>query len=113
MEGHVNCGDVQGAVLAGGIFSVYSAAADREQASIVFRTAKEMFAQSDELRAAGTAYKFSIVSNDFPQNVYRVLSADAYTKHGLNASRILFDELHAQPNRELWDVLASSTGAHL
>lgn len=28
VEGHVNCGDVQGAVLAGGIFSVYSAAAE-------------------------------------------------------------------------------------
>lgn len=90
---------------------VYSAAADREQASIVFRTAKEMFAQSDELRAAGTAYKFSIVSNDFPQNVYRVLSADAYTKHGLNAHGIIVDELHAQPNRDLWDVLTTSTGA--
>jgi phage terminase large subunit-like protein len=40
-----------------------------------------------------------------------VLSADAYTKHGLNAHGIVFDELHAQPNRELWDVLNTSTGA--
>jgi phage terminase large subunit-like protein len=40
-----------------------------------------------------------------------VLSADAPTKHGLNAHGILFDELHAQPNRELFDVLWTSTGA--
>jgi phage terminase large subunit-like protein len=40
-----------------------------------------------------------------------VLSADAYTKHGLNASAIIFDELHAQPNRELWDVMTTSTGS--
>ena len=38
---------------------------------------------------------------------YRVLSADVPTKHGLNAHGILFDELHAQPNRELWDVLTT------
>ena len=42
---------------------------------------------------------------------YQVLSADAYTKHGLNAHGIIFDELHAQPNRDLWDVLVTSTGA--
>jgi phage terminase large subunit-like protein len=40
---------------------------------------------------------------------YRVLSAEAYTKHGLNPSGIIFDELHAQPNRELWDVLTEGT----
>ena len=38
-------------------------------------------------------------------------SAEAYTKHGFNASRVIYDELHAAPTRELWDVLASSTGA--
>ena len=40
-----------------------------------------------------------------------MLSADAFTKHGLNAHGIVFDELHAQPNRELWDVLATAMGA--
>jgi len=90
---------------------VYSAAADREQASLVFNTAKEMFEQAPELQEHGQAFKRIIVSNGFPQGVYRVLSADAYTKHGLNASCIVFDELHAQPSRELWDVLTTSTGA--
>ena len=38
----------------------------------------------------------------------KVLSADARTKHGFNAHAVLFDELHTQPNRDLWDVLNSS-----
>ena len=44
---------------------------------------------------------------------YKVLSADAPTKHGLNASGIIFDELHAQPNRELFDVMDTSIGLSL
>lgn len=39
------------------------------------------------------------------------MSADAPTKHGLNSSGIIFDELHAQPNRELFDVMDTSIGA--
>jgi phage terminase large subunit-like protein len=35
----------------------------------------------------------------------KVLSAEAYTKHGLNPTVVIFDELHAQPNRDLWDVM--------
>ena len=89
---------------------VYSAAADRDQASIVFDTAKTMAEASPQLIRRCKPFKRSIVvpeSNSF----YRVLSADAYTKHGLNAHGIVFDELHAQPNRELYDVLNTSTGA--
>jgi phage terminase large subunit-like protein len=40
---------------------------------------------------------------------YRVLSSDVKTKHGINPSCILFDELHAQPNDNLWRVLTSGT----
>jgi phage terminase large subunit-like protein len=39
-----------------------------------------------------------------------VLSAEAFTKHGLNVSACIFDELHAQPNRELWDVMTFGAG---
>jgi phage terminase large subunit-like protein len=42
---------------------------------------------------------------------YQVLSAEAYSKHGINAHGILFDELHTQPDRELWDVLTTSQGS--
>jgi phage terminase large subunit-like protein len=89
---------------------IYSAAADRDQASIVFEEAKRMVDASPELQRRSNVYKRSIVVRETLSS-YKVLSADAPTKHGLNAHGIIFDELHAQPNRELWDVLTTSTGA--
>jgi len=44
-------------------------------------------------------------------SVYRVLSAEAYTKEGLNPHLSIFDEVHAQPNRDLWDVMALAQGS--
>ena len=89
---------------------VYSAAAEREQASIVFDIAAQMVQSEPILRDSSKTFRKSIAVEK-TASTYRVLSADAYTKHGLNASAIIFDELHAQPNRDLWDVLATSTGA--
>lgn len=89
---------------------VYSAAADRDQARIVFEEAKSMVESSPALSKHGQPFRNSIVVRS-QRSTYRVLSADSFTKHGLNASAIIFDELHAQPNRELWDVLNTSTGA--
>lgn len=89
---------------------VFSAAADRDQAAIVFQTARAMVEDSPALNRMAEIFKRSIVVSS-TRSVYRVLSADAFTKHGLNAHGIIFDELHAQPNRELWDVLTTSTGA--
>ena len=89
---------------------VYSAAADRDQARIVFEQARAMVEESPSLRKRAKCYKNSIVVSA-TRSTYKVLSADAFTKHGLNASGIVFDELHAQPNRELYDVLNTSTGA--
>jgi phage terminase large subunit-like protein len=89
---------------------VYSCAADRDQAAIVFDLAKQMVESSPDLASISEIYRRSIV---VPRtgSTYQVLSADAHTKHGKNASGVIFDELHAQPNRELWDVLTTSTGA--
>ena len=89
---------------------VYSAAADREQAAIVFDAAKSMVEDSPELASRGVPYKRSIVVES-TRSSYKVLSSDVKTKHGLNAHGIIFDELHTQPNRDLWDVLTTSTGA--
>lgn len=89
---------------------VYSAAADRDQAAIVFDVAKQMVEASPALAKRVQPYRRSMVVQQTGSS-YKVLSADAPTKHGLNASAILFDELHTQPNRELWDVLTTSTGA--
>lgn len=89
---------------------VYSAAGDREQARLVFEPAKKMVENSPFLSKRLKGYKNSVVhekSNSF----YKVISADANTKHGFNAHGIIFDELHVQPNRELYDVLTTSVGA--
>jgi phage terminase large subunit-like protein len=89
---------------------VFCAAADREQARIVFDQAKSMVESSPALTKYSEVFRSSITVPKSASS-YRVLSADAYTKHGLNAHGIIFDELHAQPNRDLWDVLNTSTGA--
>lgn len=89
---------------------VYSAAADTDQANIVFGAAKQMVERAPALAKRCKIYRKAIVV-EATASVYRVLSADAYTKHGLNAHGIIFDELHTQPNRELWDVLNTSTGS--
>ena len=41
---------------------------------------------------------------------YRAISSESKTKHGFNAHGVIFDELHVQPNRDLWDVLTTSGG---
>lgn len=88
---------------------VVSAAADREQASIVFDMAKTMIESSPILSKRCNVYRKWIETKT--GGVYKAISADAYTKHGMNLSGIIFDEIHCQPNRELWDVLQTSTGA--
>ena len=90
---------------------IYSAAADKEQASIVFNQAVQMIEQNQKLSKILKIYKNKTIVMESTGSVYRSLSAEAYSKHGLNAHGIIFDEVHAQPNRELWDVLTTSTGA--
>lgn len=89
---------------------VYSVAADRDQAAIVFDGAKQMVEASRPLGRRSEVYRRSIV---YPKlhSSYKVLSADVRTKHGKNAHAVIFDELHAQPNRNLFDVMTTSTGA--
>ena len=89
---------------------IYSAAADREQAAIVFSMARKMVAQEPALADRAEVFTKSIV-NPRQASSYKALSADAYTKHGGNAHAVLFDELHVQKNRDLFDVLTTSMGA--
>jgi len=89
---------------------VYSCASDREQAAIVFDVAKQMRNASPELRKRTKAYKRAIVYHAMASS-YKVLSSDAETKHGFNVHGCIFDELHAQPNRKLYDVMTTSMGA--
>ena len=89
---------------------VYSVAAEKEQARIVFADAKRMVEASPELSAITKLYRDAI---ELPKagSVYRVLSAEAYSKEGLNPSLTVFDELHAQPDRTLFDVMSLAMGA--
>ena len=91
---------------------VYSAAADRDQASLVFGVAAQMIRNDPELDAQcyivdSQKRIVHVASGSF----YRAMSAEAYSKHGFNASMVIYDELHAAPNRELYDVLSTSMGA--
>lgn len=89
---------------------IYSAAADRDQAALVFNVARDMVAASPALAEHVHVYRNSIV-RPATAGSYRVLSADVPTKHGINAHGIVFDELHAQQKRDLWDTLIPATAA--
>lgn len=108
---------------------VYVCAADRENAGIVFTAAvfmlqsapwtAKMIARGElhlvesqrmieyrvRKRTGNGGYKWVTVGK------MKVLSSEAYSKHGYKPSCVIFDELHAQPNRALWDVMTSGAGA--
>ena len=89
---------------------VYSAAGDREQARIIFDVASTMVNLNETLKKYLQVYQYSIREKKY-NGFYKVISADAKTKHGFNISGLVFDELHVQPNRELWDTLRQGTAA--
>jgi phage terminase large subunit-like protein len=91
---------------------IYSIAAEREQARLIFSTASRMLATAPALAAECEVLRDSIVFRR-TGSAFRVLSAEAYSKHGLSPSLVLFDELHAQATRELWDVMSTGQGARL
>lgn len=88
---------------------IYSAAADKDQARLVFGEAKRMLEASPVLHNKAVVYKDAL---EVPAtwSVYRVLSADAPTKHGLNPHGVIVDELHVHKNRDLWDALTTAQG---
>lgn len=88
---------------------IYSVAADRNQARIVFEDTKKII-QNSELKEHVTILRDSLYV-PATGNVYRVLSADAPRHEGLSPTLVLFDELHAQPNRKLFDVMSLAQGA--
>lgn len=83
---------------------VVSAAGSKEQAKVVFDEAVRMVEGSPYLSSLCRIFRDKI---EYGPNggVYEAISAEAYTKHGPSYSGIIFDEVHTQPNRALWDVI--------
>lgn len=91
---------------------VYSAASDRGQAALIFNAAAAMVRNDPELEEMLNVIESQkrivhYASNSF----YAALSSESKSKHGFSASVIIYDELAQAPNRNLWDVLTTSTGA--
>jgi len=86
---------------------VYSCAAEKEQARITFGDARKIIEREPELAGMCNIYR-DVIEVPSTGSIWRVLSAEAYSKEGLNASAVIFDEVHALPNRELWDVMQLS-----
>lgn len=95
---------------------VYSAAADRQQAKIVFGEARQQVLNKPALSRVIKVYRDAL---EYPAkgSVYRALSADAQRAHGLGPSLVVADELHAWPSSasnvrgdELWDALVTGSG---
>ena len=91
---------------------IYCCAAEKAQAGLTYNAAKQMIEQdeslSDHLKVIDSKKE---IHNLETKTFIKVLSAEAYSKHGLNPTVVIFDELHAQPSRELWDVMTFGAGS--
>ena len=102
---YMTCGDTEWGA------EVYGCASDRQQASIVFDVAVDMVDQCPALKKRiKPVMSVKRLVYQPTNSFYQVLSAEAYTKHGLNVHAVIFDELHSQPNRELFDVMTKGSG---
>ncbi len=91
---------------------VFCAAGAEEQARIVFRPSAEMARASREFRED---FGVEVLANALEQaetsSVLRPLTSKAKTQHGLNVHALIFDEFHAQRDRDLWDTLYKGISA--
>jgi phage terminase large subunit-like protein len=95
---------------------VYGVAKDTDQAALVFDVARRMLELADLGGPPRSGKPFTI----YPTNkrivyaktgsFYRVIAADALGNLGQNPHGIIFDEVIAQPNAELWDALRTGYG---
>lgn len=90
---------------------VYGAAADRDQAGLVFAVAERMVELSPILsrRLTVVSSKRRIVDPK-TASVYQVIAADAAGNLGQGPHCIVFDEVIAQPSRDLYDTLRTGLG---
>lgn len=101
---HLACDGPQG--------QIYCCAADRQQATLVYKAAVSMIEQDEALsEILQVTESRKEIKNRETGTILKVLSAEAYSKHGINPTVVIFDELHAQPNRNLWDVMTFGSGS--
>ena len=90
---------------------VYGCASDRQQATIVFDVAADMVRMCPALNKRVKILTASKRIIYLPTNsFYQVLSSEAYSKHGFNVHGVVYDELHAAPDRKLFDVMTKGSG---
>lgn len=91
---------------------IIGAATDRDQASIVYKHAKKMTKRCPALaeRASVTDYRKKIEYPDLDAE-YKAISRDSDKAHGADAHGVIFDELHKQNDRKMWDALSTSQGS--
>lgn len=91
---------------------VYSAAADREQASIIFKEMEAIILRIPEFEERCHIQSFHKRITDYETgSEYHAMSSDARKAHGLSPSFMVFDELAQSKTRDLYDNLTTGTGA--
>ncbi|MDQ7840611.1 MAG: terminase large subunit [bacterium] len=88
---------------------LFCAAADEDQARLLFEDVADKFRRSPLLRGSVRVLQREIVVRATGSRL-RVLSSDAPTAYGLRPDWIAVDELAEWRRRELWDSLWSATG---
>jgi phage terminase large subunit-like protein len=85
----------------------YSCAATKDQARITFNDARKLIEANPELNATAKVYRDAI---ELPAtgSIWRVLASESFGAEGLNASCVIFDEIHALQDRKMWDVMQLS-----
>ena len=101
-----------GLTMEGEGIEVYSCAEDRDQAKRVFGAAKTMVELDADLKGEVTPYR-DVLEHRSTGSIYRALSSEAFTKEGLNPKLVIYDELHAAPTRELYDVMSLAMGTSI
>ena len=89
---------------------VYSAATTRDQAGLVYEIAAGMVSNSPMLKSRCELIKSKkrIVTAD---GYFQACSAEAGAIHGTNPHCVVFDELHLQKDREMWEAFHTGFGA--
>ncbi len=116
-EGRANGKSQWGAAIAGKLLyadgesnpEIVGAAKDRQQARIILQRLQAMIRTNPDLLKRSSLLR-SEIRHRTNGGTYRATSADVGGAWGGAPHGIIFDEVHAQPNRDLWDALTTGTG---